>query len=1336
MKNYIIPRIQRYQNIDDLLENKNSNRSLFDTEENLSIDKLLQEDFVCIVGDPGIGKSRLVEEIVSDKIGLPLYHCNASQFDSKSVPEYAKLCIIDALDEVDGSIFFTTLQSIKDYKTNNPDVKVLFICRKHYVASYAKHFASCIGLIYVELCKLRDKDVMDVVNVCSETTKAQIAKNSKLKDLLSIPRYLTYFSKYVEQKGEISNISDLFELIIGSSIQSAISKRQDIKKNESFRILIQRVLEKMAFIMEISRKDQISKDELYTILDGVKGNMSQMLLANFDILFFESRILKDTNGILKFESTEIQEYLASKELCRQDNVESVLYDVAVQKELKHIYPNWYDVIPHISYTEDRIYSFINVIKFILSYESNLENNSFESLLRYVDSSILTLQQREELFSIILDHYLRVPSYIGWNSKILKLMSECYSSKSNARLTLPVEQLGKIQLANISEILKAIIENGKLDKDVSVYWTTAANTLMQTDNKDNQLAALKLYSALKNEAELICLSEKCNGFDENVKDKYYEVTGYGKFTDKTIVDCWLKGCFERNPYAIDAILCIEDPFTLTYVYTEIIKANQLYDFFNPKGDLFVYYESYLKKQFQIAWNEDSEAKVLVTKVIAAFVDNQSHTTDNEFNAIIRQILLEEKTGSVFISCFEESKWDLENLFIHFNPEIVDAELIMALDKLLQESKTEKWLSNFILTSLVNKIRKDEAKKASVSDYISRYAETFDQWHKNSEEEEKRRLNNPTRIKAYQSLSDSDIPDYIKYDTAYKLSKDIDFLRQQNPKPIRDVFDKFFANIDLDETTIKKKDNNSFNISTFLTAIPYFVKAMFHLGFHDLLKKHRIVLAKTLPLICLNSNMDSSEIKKIYKSVIGNIDEKEKTELIEWWKSRKDDLMNISSDSIFVCITDYDIEALSYKLEEYIEEYIENQDLDHKLAALKSLELIANGYLDWCIEKYRILFNTLKDDNIESIKMLCNAIMIEKFQDLESITWRIDYLKKHPLKSLQSNTGHAHAISLAESEMISPNPQMFRCFMNIKGSEKLNEQMAGLFDVGLSLCDKPDMQEYSSYLLKQIYLFFVTTDNGYYFSELRKKVEKSDATKNSILVGNIMTNAEMLFIKKEKVSIDKAIKQYNKCIEESHLEIRNDSDLRRYFTQIHSEVQKEIQDQGIYSLVRQELLSEDFIQRELKNTIINKCCQMGLEAVQIDREVTLQDNKRTDFLIRYGLCNPIMVELKLLNNNEIQDESKRHEYRKKFIQYTNATHACLSVFLVFDVHKNGSDATKFEKLREEYKDVENTLVLLTDCKCSSGLDTGVNKDKSNSNLNKNTNGERNGKKRFGKIRNAYK
>lgn len=1318
MTNYIIPQIIKYQNIDDLLENKNQARSLFDSGENLSLDNLLQESFVCIVGEPGIGKSRLVEEIKKHSSPNTICHNTASRFESKSVPEKFEYCVIDALDEVEGSIFFSTLQTIKEYKAKNLDTKVLFTCRKHYVASYAKHFASCTDLIYVELCRLKNEDMMGVVNGCSETTKASVAKSAKLRDILTIPRYLTFLLEYEEQKGDISNIGDLFEFIVGKTIQNAVKARHKDNDNESIRILIQRVLEKIAFIMEISRKDQISKDELYTILDGAKGNMTQMLVTNFDLLFFESRILKDTNGTLQFENTELQEYLAAKELCRQDNIESVLYDVAVQKDLKHIYPNWYDVIPHISYSENRVHTFINVIKLIVSYESSLENDSFESLLRYIDPSILILKQKEELFSIILEHYLRIPAYIGWKSQILKLMGECFSSRCNTRLMPSVEHLNKIQLANICSILEVIVEDNELDKEVLYYWAEAANALMQSSNKDYQLVALKLYNAIKNKEELIRLAGVCSTFTKDVKDKYFEITGYGRFTDKVVVNCWLEGCYTSNPYALNAVLCIEEPSTLNYAYKEIIEANKLSDFFDPKGDLCVFYESYLKKQFYVAWEDNLDSKILITRIIASFIDHHSYTSYNELNTIIRQILLEEKTGSVFISCFENSKWDLENLFCHFETEFVDAELISTVDKLLQESKTEKWLFDFILTTLINKIRNDEVKNASVRDYILRYSETFDRWDKNAEEEAKRSLNNPTQIKAYQSLSDSDISVYAKYETAYKLSKNIEFLQQQDPRPLVDVIESFFEGLDLDKTKLEKKDNNSFSISVLLVPIPHYVKAMCHLGFQDILRKHRIVLAKTLPIICCTANFNPNEIKNSYKSVIGSISEKEKTELIDWWRSRKDDLMNISSDSVFACITDYGIDALSYKLEEYIEDYIKNQVLSQSFAASKSLELISEGYLNWNVEKYRNLFNALTDDNIESVKMLCNAIMIEKYQDPEAITWRIDYLKKHVLNSLHNNTGHVRVISIEESEMTNPNPHMFRCFMNIKGNEKLDNHMLSLFDVGLSLCDKPETQEYASYLLRQIYLFFINKDNDYYIKELRKKVEMSNTTNVSFLANSIMANAEMMFLKKEKISVDKAIKLYNKCIEESHLEIRNDGDLRRYFTYIHSEVQKEIQDQGIYSLVRGSL-SEDFIQRELKNTIINKCCQMGLETIKLDREVTLQDNKRTDLLIRYGFCRPIMVELKLLHNSEIQNEKKRHEYKKKFIQYAKATNACLSVFWVFN--NDSSDDNKFKCLVEEYKDLDNTLVVLTDCKCSSGIDTGVSVNKRTSKLNKRAKGK---------------
>lgn len=1312
--NYIIPQFVRYQNVDDLLEN-NNHYSIFVTRENLSIDKLLEENFVCIIGEPGIGKSRLLDE-VKERISPESFFCKASEFTGISAPKENEYCIIDALDEVEGYSFYNVLQSIKHYKKENPKVKLLFTCRKHYIAPYARHFADCKHLKFIEICRLSERNVMDVISGnCSEATLENINKSPKIKELITIPRYLTFLLEYIKQKGECLNIGELFEYMIVCSIKAAIKAREVIQNTESIRILLQRVLEKVAFVMEIGRKDQISKDELYTILDEIKGNMTQMFIANFDLLYFESRILKDTDGTLQFENTELQEYLAAKELCRQDNIESVLYDVAVHKELKHIYPNWYDVIPHISYSKDRIHTFINVFKLVISYESNLENGAFENLLKYVDPSVLSFQQKEELFSIIFEHYQQVPAYITWKSSMSNLLQECYTKNCDSQIILSHNKLNKIQLSNVTVTLDAIVEAKKQSKDIYNYWRLAANDLMETEDNEKKLAALNLYSTLKCADELIRLSASYSGFTNKIKEKYCEVTGYMRIADNDVVDCWLNGCYVSNPYAINAVLCIEELDILIYAYNRILEDNKLNEFFNKKGALVVCYELYINKQFDIVWNKDTESKELITKIIASYISNNSYSNYNQINSIIKKILIEETTGTLFITSFDND-WELEYLLKHFDAELIDYELISSVDKLLLQANMKARRTN-IITQLTNKIRNKKEKKVSIAEYIDRYADTFKRWDEESIKAEKKKKDSHSEqlIKAIEVLSDTNVSQYDKYEAGNKLSDNIEFVKAQNTDSLIDIIKAFFDELDLDKMILERKTHNSFTLSWSLPKIPSFIKVLYHLGINDLLNRYRIILAKTLPYFCVTRNYDTNEIRNIYKSVIGCISDDEKQQLVEWWKNRKDDFMNISSDDICMCITDYGIDALHYKLEEYIKQYIECPDLDHSIAASKALDIISKRDYDWDITKYKELFDSLEDEGITSIKMQCNAILIEKFQDSDAIKWRIEYLKNNVIETPQNETGHARAISIEESEIISPNPKMFRCFMEIKDNETLTSQMMELFDEGLKLCKSPNTQAYASYLFNQIYLFFINMNDIDYISMLRHKIEEYNAENASYLATNIMNNAEMLFMRNEKANIGKAIKLYNRCIEESYLSIRNDGDLRRYFNIIYCEVQKEIQDQGIYTLVRPDALTEDFIQRELKNTIINKCCQMGLEAVRIDREVTLQDNKRTDLLIRYGLCKPIMVELKLLNNNEIQQDKKRHEYKKKFIQYINATNPCLSVFWVFDVHRGGC-SSKFKELKEEYKDLNKTLVILTNCKCSSDIETAISKNNKTPKLKK--------------------
>ena len=157
--------------------------------------------------------------------------------------------------------------------------------------------------------------------------------------------------------------------------------------------------------------------------------------------------------------------------------------------------------------------------------------------------------------------------------------------------------------------------------------------------------------------------------------------------------------QRNPHSYQIATGYRTFYSLSLIYQPITKKRL---FFNEKGSLSVFYDLHLKQQFDIAWKGNTESKKLITRIIASFISNQSYTTHSEINAIIKQILLDETAGKLFITSFD-GIWDLEDLFRRFDAELIDIELISSLDKSLSEAQVEPWDINDILTNLINKIR---------------------------------------------------------------------------------------------------------------------------------------------------------------------------------------------------------------------------------------------------------------------------------------------------------------------------------------------------------------------------------------------------------------------------------------------------------------------------------------------------------------------------------------------------------------------------------------------------------------------------------------------------------
>jgi hypothetical protein len=262
---------------------------------------------------------------------------------------------------------------------------------------------------------------------------------------------------------------------------------------------------------------------------------------------------------------------------------------------------------------------------------------------------------------------------------------------------------------------------------------------------------------------------------------------------------------------------------------------------------------------------------------------------------------------------------------------------------------------------------------------------------------------------------------------------------------------------------------------------------------------------------------------------------------------------------------------------------------------------------------------------------------------------------------------------------------------------------LLEQSLEIYKKGDKyREYARYLWEIIVTYFknLKEDRAYRpLNELEKYV-----LENSSRPGMNWFKDKLRELKREYLNyigkpqyFSECIKKYNRFKEQQYLEIATTRDLFEILQEIvESDLKKWVEDEGAYRFIQEAKgRQEDLIQKTIKTQFENSLLKRGVRNSDIIREPQLLDNYRPDFLIYYGFIGPVLLEIKRLDNPEIQNKSKRLKYSKKLKKYMEGTKSEFGIYLIFRI-KEGMDLNDYiKKIRESLYEEKRISVIPLDC-----------------------------------------
>jgi len=1357
---YINPAISIYDSFKETFEKDDFIRNYWNHDKSQTFDLEGINRFSClfIIGEPGYGKSQLINQLI-DQINseTATIRIDCREFaDKKKAYDTGSFTHIyfDGLDEVPPILFLESLNRIREINQQNPDKKIFIACRTHYITRFERYVELFKKAKFLQLQPFREFHIRNYLNhflsddELIETIVYKSIGQPGRDSVLKTPRYLAALVQSISEQQilpeEIKAMgrTDIFEKVIYYQLMSEVKRQSELlsgagdaaapagdqlqviltylkdqelrKLNMNEIELTKRVLEKLAFIMEVYQRNRISKDELITFLDEAQSNVNQIFLTNSSIDRFIERTLKSVeNTFLEFEHTEFQEYLAAKELVRLSDSPQVLYDLILQKDLQVIYSSWLDVLQYAIE--------LDAEKVAGSLANYLKNNAE----RQTDDRLIEILMGPGIEKADDQVKARLFEAIYWNfqssGKILyqknDLLAGLYVPAKNEHL-LAIQPLAVYdsdtlrQFINQVLMVRSIANNNKLQTGLKQVWKAyLLQCLSIPELKGQYEVMLWALEALDAATELKAMAETMKQEGEEQLSIYLQTIG--RLCGDEMTDFFIE-ILQTKPFLKgkeDFLTSLKTEAGITAVFNALMGDPTLIkSLFNNESRFITFYQLF----DHIAAINSAGLDALSEQLLYTMAGNErySYYSGHIKDYIDRALEYLIRKDESFLERLLQRP-NAEDIVDHSSEAVAHVITADQFDQIYEGLLEERWVNRAIYRVIGQlNIAGDMGRQALVSELKQKYPQLFTQPEETPETAAAREQRERDRLA--QQLQDHLIPgeDYYHRDLfQFYLSnreklkdiikpEELEYIKEQLTNILDRVEPEIYrVNLDRHGNTVTYHANYDYWFR-----FGHFIEAALQLDLVDVLTRNRSKIIKYLPLLNEYMINEQDRTPRIL-DFLGDISDAEAQELLEFCTQRNDDYIFSSAASFAKLISSYKLHAFKPVLKIMIESDI----TDHND---KEKALIAYGELSTqpTDQAYLMsLFNEY-DENIPSKKRmaeLANEILIRQFGDEPSIDWRFAQLISRQ-RAYPDRPKESSARPYPDWEQELDRPQFAAVFDEME-DKNIHAHMEKLLRKSLKLRKKPDFNRYSHYLQLIVFNYYNKHNSLAVLNRIRGILSefafKSTAGTFKHFLRSLeinLTNSYELFR-----TISEPVKKYNEIKNKQYLQVRDQADLAALVDAAIEDLQDFVLNKGYYQPAVQlsgakkakltSLFNEDILQKTFQVTLENSLLRQGLRDTDIHREVELFDGKRLDILLKYGFVGPIMAEMKLLHNTEITKDVQRQAYKEKMKQYIAATKSEYSYYLVFKVNDDpgGKHKTAFDDLVTEYADIPNLTIKLIDC-----------------------------------------